>query len=46
MLFSGETAANLEPLQHNHIGKVHKGSVDEQLFRSILNISFHKKMKS
>lgn len=27
--FLGETAANMEPLalQHNHIGKVHKGTV-------------------
>ena len=26
IFFSGETAANLEPLQNNHIGKVHKGT--------------------
>jgi hypothetical protein len=26
VFFLGETAANLEPLQHNHIGKVHKGN--------------------
>ena len=45
--FTGETAANLEPLQHNHIGKVHKGRLElfkPQFFRSLKYV-FSKKIK-